>query len=545
VDAGKQLKHDIISLLFNNKISLYEARNALNVSERTVWRYLESFQTKGPTYFLHGNLGRSPVNKTTSELISRSKVLMKDKYFDFNMTHALEKLFKDDGIKINRETFRKICHEIGMVKKAHRRQSHARKVRDRITQEGVMLQMDGSPHRWFGSQETCLIGVIDDATSEVHGAEFFESETTMGCMKVLRDVIQKKGLFSILYTDKAGIFGGQKRVSFSQVKRALEELGISIIFANSPQAKGRVERLWGTLQDRLIPEMRIRKITSMGTSNHFLQTEYLPDEHNKRFKVLPRNLVPAWRPLPAEMDLDQIFCLKDRRTVKNDHTFSWNNVLYKIISELKHSIQNQKVEIRTYLDGTWKVFFADLEIEVAQHHIQPKMYVVEKAVVVEYEKDTIKVRKDSHVEYQNKYYSVDPVYIGKKVQVIASENTVIIYHERKIIETHKKVVGQFLRASTKPEHLAPWQSTLKLGSVYRRAAGVIGPSCDKIIFTILQRGQGVVDNKSIWAILGLRKEYARASVEEACKLAYETGSCDYRGVATILGLRYRKQVIAG
>ena len=215
MDAQKQLKHDIISLLNQKKISLDEAGKALNVSERTVLRYLKNFQSKGLAFVFHGNAGRIPNNKTSVDFIERSKELMKEKYFDFNMTHALEKISLVEDVKINRETFRKICHKIGMVKKAHRRKSKIRKVRDRIPQEGIMLQMDGSPHRWFGGVEYCLIGAIDDASSEVPCAEFFESETTLGCMKVLKDIIRKKGLFAILYTDKAGIFGGPKRVSFS------------------------------------------------------------------------------------------------------------------------------------------------------------------------------------------------------------------------------------------------------------------------------------------------------------------------------------------
>ena len=113
---------------------------------------------------------------------------------------------------------------------------------------GLMLQMDGSPHRWFGDKKSCLIAIIDDATSEIH-AEFFESETTLGCLKVLRDYIGKKGVFKVLYVDKAGIFGGPKRCNFSQVQRACSEIGIEIIFANSPQGKGRVERSFDTFQD--------------------------------------------------------------------------------------------------------------------------------------------------------------------------------------------------------------------------------------------------------------------------------------------------------
>ena len=156
---------------------------------------------------------------------------MKEKYFDFNLTHAMEKLVKDEGIKINRETFRKACHEINLVKKAKRRKRKVHRLRTRTAQAGVFLQMDGSPHRWFNNEVSCLIGAIDDASNENYYSEFFESETTVGCLKVLRKIIEKKGLFNILYVDRAGIFGGPKRVHFSQVKRALS---LSLIHISEP-----------------------------------------------------------------------------------------------------------------------------------------------------------------------------------------------------------------------------------------------------------------------------------------------------------------------
>lgn len=540
MDAKKQLKIDIISLLDSEKISIDEARMALGVSQRSIERYLTLFKTKGIVFVNHGNEGRAPINKTLSSISSDAKKLIKEKYFDFNVTHALEKLASQENIVINRETFRKACHEIGMVKRAKKRRSKVRKARDRISQAGVMLQMDGSPHRWFGETETCLIGAVDDATSSVCGAEFFESETTIGCMKVLKGIIETKGLFNILYTDRAGIFGGPKRVMFSQVKRALGELGIRIIFANSPQAKGRIERLWNTLQDRLVPEMRLKNIRSIETANHFLQDEYLPNDHNKRFSVLPKNLEPAWRPVPRSIDLSQIFCIKESRSVKNDHTYSWNGMMYKITSDFKYSIMNQKIEIRTYLDDSWAVYFADRKIEVLQHHLQPALSIQQATEVVLTDKDAYKVRKDGHIEYELGFYSVDEAYIGTQVRVSEQSDTVLIYYQTKLIETHGKIIKGLRKSSTKPEHMGPWERQLKPGSLYRRSAAQVGPSCERLIFMILQRGQGVIDNKNIWAIINLRKAYGRKALEEACGLAIKVSSCDYRGVSELLRLRYKK-----
>ena len=141
---------------------------------------------------------------------------------------------------------------------------------------GLLMQMDGSTHRWFGDKKSCLIALIDDATSEIH-AEFFDAETTLGCLKVLRDYIERRGLFKVLYVDKAGIFGGPKRCNFSQVKRACEELGIEIIFANSAQGKGRIERSFDTFQDRLVPELRLKRIKRMESANRYLQETFIPD----------------------------------------------------------------------------------------------------------------------------------------------------------------------------------------------------------------------------------------------------------------------------
>lgn len=542
MNAQNQLIIDIIEKLRANKISLETAIKVLNVSERTVFRYVAGFTKFGVSYFNHGNKNRSPKNKINFEVILNSKKLMKEKYFDFNVTHALEKLKVEENIIINRESFRKICHEINLVKKEKRRSRKVRKLRNRTPQAGIMLQMDGSHHRWFNAEESCLIGAIDDANNENYYSEFFAEETTVGCLKVLWEIIKKKGLFSILYTDRAGLFGGPKRAEFSQVKRALNELGIQIIYANSAEAKGRIERHWGTLQDRLVPEMRLRKIKSYEAANDFLQRQFLPNEYNKKFKVVPSNLESGWRKLPSEIDLNEIFCLKYLRAVKSDHTYSFNGQIYRIKSNLKYSIQNQKIEIRIYLDEKLRVYFADQELEVESHQSPVKMNVDDKMELLLEEKDSIKVRKDSHVLYQNKYYSVSPEFIGQSIVIKEHEAVLLFYLRKKLIESHTKIKNQFIKSITKPEHLKPWQDTLLPTSIYRAAAKRIGEKCDRLIFTILQRGQGVVDNKNIWAIIGLKKSYPCVAINEACEFSFETGSANYRSVMAYLNLRHKRTV---
>ena len=230
---------------------------------------------------------------------------------------------------------------------------------------GLLLQMDGSPHRWFGDKKSCLIAIIDDATSEIH-AEFFESETTLGCLKVLRDYIDKKGVFKVLYVDKAGIFGGSKRCNFSQVQRACKELGIEIIFANSPQGKGRVERSFDTFQDRLIPELRLNDIDDMDSANKYLQGTFIPRFWDKNIKVMARNDTAEFTAIPEHINLNDVCVVKDYRKIRSDHTFSYGNKLYLIESPLKRSIAKQRIEIRTQNSKGFTAYFAGRRLAVSE-----------------------------------------------------------------------------------------------------------------------------------------------------------------------------------
>ncbi len=217
-----------------------------------------------------------------------------------------------------------------------------------MSQPGLMVQMDGSPHKWFGDRESCLIAMIDDATSTVHG-EFFEGETTAACMKALKDFVKKYGVFRVLYTDKA-----------------LNELGAHVVYAHSPEAKGRIERLFGTLQDRLVAEMRLNKIRTIEQANDFLQTQYLPLYHNPRHAVLAENPESAYRPVPEGKDLDGVFCVKEYRLIKKDHTVSLFAERWMIANELKFSIAGHKLEIRFQANGTWRAWFAGRRIKLVK-----------------------------------------------------------------------------------------------------------------------------------------------------------------------------------
>jgi transposase len=353
-----QLCLELVCKVSQGQMRRGQAELLLGIKERTFRRYLKGYRERGIDFIRHGNKGRAPINKNNVDMQNRIQDLMKEKYFDFNMEHAREKILEETRWSIKRETFRKWCHEIGMVKKEKKRRSRPRYKRERMPQPGLLEQMDGSTHRWFGERETCLIAVVDDATSTVVGAEFFEGETTFGCLKVLSEVVTNYGVFKGLYVDHAGVYGGIKRQGFSQVKRAVEELGSHVIFANSPEVKGRIERLFGTLQDRLVAEMRLNKIRTIEQANEYLKLVYIPHQHNPRFSVQAHNTQPAWTALPLHLTCENVFCVKHYRVVARDHTISFGTDRYMIDESLKYSIHRQRIELRVKEDGSWKAYFA-------------------------------------------------------------------------------------------------------------------------------------------------------------------------------------------
>jgi len=359
-----QLTHQAVTDFLNKKLSRKETAELLQVNERTVTRLARRIEDKGLFGVIHGNRDRKPSNKIPELFRKRVMKLVEDQYFDFNMTHCLEVLKSEHEIVVRYSTFRKWCHEKHLVKRRKRSRGVARNRRTRMPNEGLLLQMDGSPHRYNGKDEWCLIAAIDDATSDIPYAEFFLSEDTINCLTVLHKIIGKNGTPYAIYVDRAGCLGGGKRSLFNQFKRACGELDIRIIFASSPEAKGRIERTWDTFQDRIIPEMRVRQIHRMPAANDYLQQQFIPNYWTPRNKVVPHSLESRYRAVPEGMDLSEIFCLKEHRSVKRDHTLSWNGVLYQLDSPLKYSIRGQQIELRTYQNLSWVAFYAGKPIEL-------------------------------------------------------------------------------------------------------------------------------------------------------------------------------------
>lgn len=360
----EEFRFTAVSSFLSGKLSRVETATLIQVTERTVSRLARKIEQKGFLAVTHGNRGSRPSNKS-SELSKKIIMdLVEERYFDFNMSHCLEKLSEVEDITVSYSVLRRWCHERHIVKRRKRRKAKPHIKRVRMPNEGLLLQFDGSHHRWNRKDEWCLIGAIDDATSDIPYAEFFLSEDTLSCMRVMQKIIELRGIPYAVYVDRAGWFGGQKRQFFCQFKRACEALGMEVIFANSAQAKGRIERVWGTMQDRLIPEMRIRNITRMPGANEYLQNEFLPNYWKRKNTVVAKSTEIKYRPVGKEINLNEIFCKIEYRTVNSDHTISWENKKYVIDSPLKYSIYKQQIELRTYQNLTWKSFFAGKEISI-------------------------------------------------------------------------------------------------------------------------------------------------------------------------------------
>jgi hypothetical protein len=349
---------------------LEQAALTLGLSERQVRRLRGGYQQAGPAALVHGNRGRQPVHALPLAVRERVVALARGKYAGFNHQHLTEKLGEVEQLVLGRTTVRQILLQAGLRSPRARRAPKHRSRRERMAQAGMLLQADGSQHRWLGpdAPPLALIGGVDDATGQVPWALFRAQEDAQGYLLWLREVARTVGLPLALYIDRHGIFKKSSREPLSleeelagralptQVGRALAELAIEPIFALSPQAKGRIERLWGTFQDRLVNELRLAGVQSLEAANQFLR-EWLP-RFNARFAVPAAAPDSAYRPWPADLDPEQVFCFKYTRTVAADNTVQFaRQVLQLQPDPQRASYARVTIEVHERLDGSLAVFF--------------------------------------------------------------------------------------------------------------------------------------------------------------------------------------------
>lgn len=357
VSTKEQVIFRIIEDYRAGKLSRKEAAVLLGVNERTITRRAKKVREQGLRGVKHGNSRKQPANLLPAQLKHEMLRLAADVYPNFNLRHRLEMIEMEHGLRVSYGTFYTWCRQAGLGKGKKRRKSKAHTYRERMANEGLMLQMDGSHHAWNGIDTWCMIALIDDATSDVPFGHFYDGETTLNCMKALRGVIESKGLPEIIYTDEAGwAGGGEKRRGFSQFVRACDELGIKVITTSSAEAKGRIERLWRTCQDRLIPELAHYGIKGMIDANRYLDQTFWPSYWRERNTVVAREATTRYRPLPRHVNLDDVLCMKYERLVRRDHTVWYDNQTYKIVDRDYGRIAGKTVSIHVYENGSVELF---------------------------------------------------------------------------------------------------------------------------------------------------------------------------------------------
>ena len=374
----EQRRSWVISRLAAGELGVTEAARALRLSERSIRRLRARMAGDGPAGLVHGNRGRAPSNRRSEETRARIVELAVGRYAGVNDSHLSELLAEREGITISRAALRRLLRGAGRAAPRRRRPPGHRSRRDRRPREGMLLQTDGSRHDWLGDRgpRLTLVGMIDDATGRVTGATFREQEDSAGYLEVLAATLRRHGVPGAIYHDRASIFEPPLTTPLTleeqlidarvptQLGRAFAELGIGSISAHSPQAKGRVERLWGTLQDRLVAELRLAGIDDRDGANTFL-ARYLP-RHNRRFTVPAADPEPAWRRLPKGTRIERICCFKYRRTVSRDGTVRAGAMILQLpAGENGRSRAGQRVELHLRLDGRLVVWDGERELVAA------------------------------------------------------------------------------------------------------------------------------------------------------------------------------------
>jgi len=348
----------IIHKVMEKRLTQVKAGELMGVTDRQVRRMLQRVREKGERGIVHGSRGRPSPHKIPKVREEKIITLIRERYCDFGPTFAAEKLRECEGIEIGREKLRQwmVAHGLWQVRS---RRGRIYQWRERKHHRGEMVQMDGSEHDWLEGRgpELVLMGYIDDATNTFFG-RFYEFEGVYSALDSFRRYIERHGIPYSVYLDRHSTYKTTREPNReealkgerakTQFARALTELGVKLIYAHSPQAKGRIERDFGTLQDRLIKEMRLADIRTMEQANTFLET-YLP-RFNERFARAPLAKEDLHRPVPKSLPLHEVFCIKDHRSIARDYTVRWKHRLFRI-DKPSITMKKQWVCVMEHFDG--------------------------------------------------------------------------------------------------------------------------------------------------------------------------------------------------
>jgi hypothetical protein len=367
-------KLHVVRKVIEGNISQIEAAEHLRMSDRQVRRLIKRVIEEGDEGILHRSRGRESNRAYSQEVRDRVLELYRGKYEGFGPTFYAEKLFENERIELSDETVRLWLFGAGLWKKAKKGPKH-RQWRERRKQRGQLVQIDGSHHDWLeGRGPKCvLMAYIDDAENRIY-ARFYNYEGTIPAMDSFLRYTRKNGLPFSVYVDKHTTYKSPTKTNYyfedeenlSQFERAMKELGVEVIHAHSPQAKGRIERLFKTLQDRLVKEMRLAGISTIEDANEFLKG-YLV-RHNRKFAVAPAEKGDMHYKVSEGIDLKRALCIKEERTVRNDFTITHNGTLY----QLMESFSEKKVMVEKRLDGKMEIMLGDKALPYRKIEARPE-----------------------------------------------------------------------------------------------------------------------------------------------------------------------------
>ena len=373
----------VLTRVVTGAITMAQAAEELGLSERHLWRLRGAFEREGPAGLIHGNRGRASARRVDAGTRARIVELRRQRYAGLNDSHLSDLLAEREGILVSRETVRAILRAEGLPSPRRRRPPRHRSRRPRMRAEGMLLQLDGSPHAWLEERgpELSLLGAIDDATGSVPAALFREREDAAGYLMLLHAILTAKGLPEAIYRDRHSAFEPSARRAreedepwaeepLSQVGRALVELGIGSIPAGSAQAKGRIERLWGTFQDRLVAELRLAGVADLTAANAFLPGFLV--RFNARFAVPASDPEPVWRPLPPGLDPARVLVFKYLRKVARDHTVRLDGRVLQLPRWGRGGgYAGKRVEVHVRLDGSIVAFDGARELSALPAPAEP------------------------------------------------------------------------------------------------------------------------------------------------------------------------------
>lgn len=359
---------EVILKAMAGSLKWWEAAEIVGVSDRTMRRWRERYQEHGYDGLYDHRKGQPSPKRIPVKQLEQVLQLYREKYFDFNVRHFHEKLVEEHGIELSYTWVKLALQGAGLVKKRGRRGTHRRR-RPRRALPGMLLHIDASKHAWFQDERHYdLITILDDASSEIYYAELVQEEGTRTLLPALREVVEQQGIFCALYSDRASHFfvtpkaGGKVDPNrLTQLGRALNELGIKMVPAYSPQARGRMERSYRTWQGRLPQELRVRGIATIEAANCFLREEYV-GEFNRRFAVMPALRGSAFV-RTRRKDLDWVFALQYERTVNQDNTIALDNRILQIEkTRWRNTLAGCTVTVYEFLNGAIAVRFGPHEV---------------------------------------------------------------------------------------------------------------------------------------------------------------------------------------